>query len=261
MLTAFAPAALSLEAFRDAVTLDLAMFLLACFLASLVAGLAGFAFGLVASGIWLHVISPVQSAVLIAAFACVVQSLAIWRMRHLVRWRAIMPFVIGGAIGIPIGAEILRHVSQQTMRGVLGAFIIAFCIYFIAKPDLGRARSYPLLDGTVGVLGGIVGSLTGLAGIVINIWTTMQGLPKDEQRAVFQPSAVVLFILTLIWFSGAGIIPAGTGQLFLVGLPLVVIGTWLGLKLYGHLNDAAFRRLVLALLLVSGLTLVPSLFY
>lgn len=259
MLTAVAPIALSMDAFRDAMTFDLAVFLVACFLGSLVAGLAGFAFGLVASGIWLHVITPIQSAVLIAGFACVIQSYATWRMRHLVRWRAIAPFVIGGAIGIPIGAEILRYVSQQTMRGILGVFLILFCIYFLAKPNLGRAKSYALLDGSVGIIGGIVGALTGLAGIVINIWTTMQGLPKDEQRAVFQPSAVILFVITILWFGGAGIIPAGTGNLFLLGLPLVLIGTQIGFKLYGHLDEVAFRRLVLALLMVSGVTLVPSL--
>ncbi len=261
MLTAVAPAAFTLDALRQALTFDVAVFLLACFLGALVTGLAGFAFGLVASGIWLHVISPIQSAVLIAAFACVIQSYATWRMRHLVRWRAIAPFVIGGTIGIPIGAEILRYVSQQTMRGVLGVFLIVFCIYFIAKPDLGRARTYPLLDGTVGILGGIIGALTGLAGIVVNIWTTVQGLPKDEQRAVFQPTAVILFMFTIVWFAGAGIVPEGTTQLFVLGLPLVLIGTQIGLKLYGRLDEAQFRRLVLGLLLVSGMTLAPSLIW
>jgi uncharacterized membrane protein YfcA len=252
--------AMTFDVVRAMMTGNTAVFVLGAFLGALVAGLAGFAFGLVASGIWLHVITPVQSAVLIAAFACVVQSLATWRMRHMVNWRHIMPFVVGGAIGIPIGAEILRHVSQQTMRGILGIFLIVFCIYFIAKPDLGRAKRYPVLDGVIGIAGGIIGALTGLAGIVINIWTTMQGLPKDEQRAVFQPSAVILFILTILWFGGAGIIPEGTGTLFLIGLPLVVVGSWIGLRLYGHLNETNFRRMVLGLLFVSGLTLVPSLF-
>ena len=126
---------------------------------------------------------------------------------------------------------------------------------------LGKSYKPTLYTCTmvVGVFGGVIGALTGLAGIVINIWTTMQGLPKDEQRAVFQPSAVILFILTIIWFGGAGIIPEGTGQLFLIGLPLVLVGTWIGLRLYGHLNEAQFRRMVLALLFVSGLTLLPSL--
>ena len=50
--------------------------------------------------------------------------------------------------------------------------------------------------------------------------------------------------------------PADTIRLFLFGLPVLLVGTWLGMKLYGHLNEAMFRRVVLVLLLVSGATLV-----
>ena len=43
-----------------------------------------------------------------------------------------------------------------------------------------------------------------------------------------------------------------------IGLPALIIGTWLGWKLYGKLDEASFRRVVLALLLISGLALVAS---
>jgi hypothetical protein len=33
-------------------------------------------------------------------------------------------------------------------------------------------------------------------------------------------------------------------------------GTWLGLKLFGRIDEAAFRKIVLALLFVSGVTLM-----
>jgi hypothetical protein len=33
-------------------------------------------------------------------------------------------------------------------------------------------------------------------------------------------------------------------------------GTWAGLKLFGRLGDAAFRRVVLLLLLISGVSLL-----
>ena len=49
-------------------------------------------------------------------------------------------------------------------------------------------------------------------------------------------------------------------QLFLCGLPLVVLGQWIGLKYDGKLNDAAFRKLLLWLFLLTGVALVlPSL--
>ena len=52
---------------------------------------------------------------------------------------------------------------------------------------------------------------------------------------------------------------ADTIRLFLVGLPILLAGTWLGLRLYGRVDEAGFRKLVLALLLVSGAALIFSL--
>ena len=66
----------------SAVPLELIVFLSACFTGALVAGVAGFAFGLIASAIWLHVIAPAQSAALIAAFAIIIQGASLWKLRH-----------------------------------------------------------------------------------------------------------------------------------------------------------------------------------
>ena len=41
-----------------------------------------------------------------------------------------------------------------------------------------------------------------------------------------------------------------------IGLPVLLAGTWLGLRLYGRLDEAGFRKLVLILLLVSGIVLI-----
>ena len=40
----------------------LALFLLATFVGGIVTGLAGFAMGLVVSGVWLHILTPAQTA-------------------------------------------------------------------------------------------------------------------------------------------------------------------------------------------------------
>jgi len=61
--------------------------------------------------------------------------------------------------------------------------------------------------------------------------------------------------------SAASLIVAGagdrqTGTLYLLGLPMLFAGMWCGFKLYGRLDDRAFRKVILILLLVSGLSLI-----
>ena len=111
-------------------------------------------------------------------------------------------------------------------------------------------------DAGVGFLNGVLAGITGLAGILVTIWCGLRGWPKDQQRTIFQPVAVAIFVMTAVWLGAKGAIAADTIRLFLFGLPVLLVGTWLGMKLYGHLNEAMFRRVVLVLLLVSGATLV-----
>jgi uncharacterized membrane protein YfcA len=41
-----------------------------------------------------------------------------------------------------------------------------------------------------------------------------------------------------------------------ISLPALLAGSWLGLKLFGRLDEASFRKIVLVLLLASGAVLM-----
>jgi uncharacterized protein len=79
------------------------------------------------------------------------------------------------------------------------------------------------------------------------------------QRTVFQPVGVSVFAMSALWLGASGAVGFDTLRLFVIGLPILLAGTWLGLKLYGRVDDAGFRKIVLTLLLVSGAALLFSL--
>ena len=81
----------------------------------------------------------------------------------------------------------------------------------------------------------------------------LRGWPKDVQRTVFQPVAVAIFLMSALWIGARGAITPDIVKLFLAGLPALFAAPWLGLKLFGRFDDATFRRVVLVLLLVSGI--------
>src|SRR5512138_3303752 len=85
----------------DAVTLSL--FLVAAFFGGLTSGLSGFAMGLVVSGVWLHIITPEQNALLIVLCGLVTQGSGIWRVRKSIDSKTVAPFILGSALGIPAG--------------------------------------------------------------------------------------------------------------------------------------------------------------
>ena len=65
----------------------LALFLVSTLIGGVTTGLAGFAMGLVVSGVWLHIMTPAQTAALIVGYGLIVQSYSIWKMRHALKWR------------------------------------------------------------------------------------------------------------------------------------------------------------------------------
>ena len=241
----------------------LGLFLLATFVGGVVAGLAGFAMSLVVSGIWLHILTPIQTVTLIVGYGLLVQGYGIWKLRHALSWRKVMPFLIGGAIGVPIGAVLLSYINPSIMRTVVGLLLVLYSAYGLVRPVIKPVQAKIPADIGIGFLNGLLGGLTGLAGIVVVIWCQLRGWPKDIQRTVFQPVGFAVFVLTAISLSIAGDVSAETVKLYLLGLPLVLAGTWTGLRLYGRVDDAAFRRIVLLLLLGSGISLIvpPSLFH
>lgn len=239
--------------------LVLAVFLLSVFIGGIVSGLAGFAMGLVVSGIWLHILSPAQTAALIVGYGILVQSYSIWKLRHALNWRTVAPFIAGGAIGVPGGAVLLTYMNPDYLRTGVGVLLVAYSGFFLLRPTVHTVRTDLRADFGVGILNGILGGLTGLAGPIITIWCQLRGWSKDEQRAIFQPVILAAFVLTAASLAVTGTVTIELVKIYLMGLPLLIAGVWLGLKLYGHLDEAAFRKVILYLLLLSGLVLIVPL--
>jgi uncharacterized membrane protein YfcA len=241
----------------DGFSADLLIFLLATFAGALVTGLSGFAFGLVAASIWLYILTPLQTATLIIGFGLIVQGYSVWKLRRALDWRKLWPFIAGAAIGVPLGVSILGWANPAHVRAGIGVFLILYSLYALLRPSLPLVtKGGPAADAAVGFANGVLGGITGLAGILVVIWGGLRGWPKDRQRAVFQPVAVAIFAMSAFWLGFKGAVSADTIRLFLFGLPVLLAGTWLGMKLYGRLDEAAFRKVVLVLLLASGVALM-----
>src|ERR1700674_5804399 len=120
----------------------LGLFLLATFVGGVVAGLAGFAMSLVVSGIWLHILTPIQTVTLIVGYGLLVQGYGIWKLRHALSWRKVAPFIIGGAIGVPIGTLLLTHyVNPAYLRIGVGLLLVLYSAYNLARPAFKPVES------------------------------------------------------------------------------------------------------------------------
>jgi uncharacterized protein len=236
----------------------LGLFLVAAFIGGFSSGLAGFAMGFVVSGIWLHILTPVQTTTLIVGYGLLTQGYGVWKLRHALAWKTLAPFIIGGTIGVPIGTTLLTYVDPIYLRSAIGLLLVIYGTYGLTQPMLKPAPDKTSADAAVGLVNGVLAGLTGLPGFVITIWCQLRGWTKDLQRAVFQPVMLAAIIINVVSLSFAGAFTSDIVKLYLLGLPAMLAGIWVGFKLYGKLDDIAFRKLMLLLLLVSGLALIAA---
>jgi hypothetical protein len=240
--------------------IELALFLIATFTAALVAGVTGFAFALVAAAVWLHILTPLQTATLTISYGLIVQGYGFWKMRHAFDWRKVWPYIAGGIPGVAVGVQVLRFANSAYLRAGIAVFLMLYAIYSLTRPAIGPFKGGAAADAVIGFFSGALGAMAGFPGIIVVIWCTMRGWPRDMQRGVFQPVSVAMLAMSASAIAATGSIAVSTVYLFLLGLPALALGTWAGFALYGRTDDEQFRKIVLWLLLVAGVLLLQSVF-
>src|SRR5260221_590193 len=125
-----------------------------------------------------------------------------------------------------------------------------------ASTRRGAYASVPRMDPLLVYV--IMGGLGGRTGPVPTLWCALRGWDKDAQRAVFQSFNLVMHALTLSVYATSGLVTAEALGMFVVIAPAMVIPALIGARLYARVSDATFRRLILVLLLISGIVLLAS---
>src|ERR1044071_5752102 len=126
---------------------SLGLFLIAAFLGGMTTGLSGFAMGLVVSGIWLHLITPSQNALLIVLCGLVTQGLGIWRVRHAIDRATVLAFIAGSAVAI---GTVVTTVDQNIVRVTIGVLLLVFSTYSLVRPKIVVAHGGTPIEAGVG---------------------------------------------------------------------------------------------------------------
>lgn len=231
-----------------------------CFVAAFCSGLAGFSFNLVAAAILFHFLAPQTVAPVLVLGSMLIQLGTIRPIVPAIRWQVLRPYVIGGVLGTPIGVLILRNFDAGPIAAGVGLLLVAYAGVTLTRIALRQTSTAvsagPGADVAVGFGGGILGGIAGMSGALPAMWADFKGLRKDEARAIFQPFTILMQMAAAVALVIGGFFGPETARLLLMALPGIILGAWLGMKVYGRVSPEQFRIVLLALLLVSGISLL-----
>jgi len=244
------------EALPD--TAALAFTLAGALIAGFTTGFAGFGTALVASGLWFHAL-PAQMVPPLAVLASVAaQLVGLVAVRPSFEWARALPYLAGGALGVPFGVIALGLASPGLLKLSVGGFLVLYAatqLLGLERRTIGTWGGKPA-DGAVGVAGGFLGGFAGLSGALPLVWLQMRGGPSAEQRATYQPFNLIVLALAGLAMTVSGALDAQVALIAALCLPATLGGAWIGVRAYRAVDEALFRRVVLILLLGSGLLMV-----
>ena len=232
------------------------IFLIGSLIAGFIQGLTGFAFGLVAMSFWVWALSP-QLAAPLVVFASLwghIISLSSEKKNYHFNKSLVLPYIVTGVIGVPIGTWLLDKVQPETFKLVLGTFLVVWSPLMLFNPKINFIqKSGKIADSFVGFLGGILGGLGGFSGSLPSAWVTLKNLSKDKQRYIMRHFNFSIQICAMIAYLIHGNITAEHLPYMMTLLITVSLPAILGAKLFYKISEIQFKRIVLSLLFFSGL--------
>lgn len=227
--------------------------------AGFVKGVVGFAQPLVIiSGLTLFLSPELALAGLIVPtlIGNVVQSLrqgaaAAWDSARMFRL-----FLLTGGITLVLSAQLVRVVPERWMLLIIGVPVVAFVLLQLSGMRLRVRPDNRVAEATVGAFAGITGGLMGVWGPPTVTYLTARNTPKADQMRVqgviYGAGSVALMGAHL----GSGVLRAETLPFSIIMILPALLGMWIGGLVSDRIDQTAFRRATLVVLLLAGANLI-----
>lgn len=221
-----------------------------------VQGLSGFAFGLVATSFWAWMMAPQQVVPLVVLGSLLGQCVSIVSVRSNICFHRVSPFVLGGLVGVPLGAAFLHGLDASAFRAFVGIGLIIFCSLMLSTDHFPKIEAGRPMDVGVGFISGTLAGACGIGGPPMTLWCSLRKWEITTQRATFQTFFIVMQVQVLGIYIWLGLIDRSLLSIFAVLAPVIIGASWLGSRVASNYAHHKFQRLIFLLLLVSGVMLI-----
>lgn len=237
---------------------------LAVFTAAFLAGVVGFAYGLVALPLLILVGIPLDVVVPINLAIALVARLLVLRLSWAhVSWPRASRLALGSVPGALAGVVVAATVPEDRLRvtaGVVVLVAVAAIVVVQRRQRLASAvgrggRPRAAVELAIGAAGGLLGSTTSLNGVPPALLMTVRRLPSREVVADLAVYFILGNAVALGMLEVAGRVAWGEmAPLAILWVPVALLATRLGTRVGPRLPHTAFRRLTLALVVASAAT-------
>lgn len=165
-------------------------------------------------------------------------------------------FLLIGAVALVACAQLVRVFPDQVMMAVIGVPVTFFaCLQLVGYQFNLSGRSLRV-EVVAGSVAGALGGLSGIWGPPTVAYLTALNTPKQDQMRVQGVIYGLGAVAMLGAHIGSGVLRAETIAFSVAMVPTAFLGMWIGMAVMDRIDQKAFRRATLFVLLVAGLNLL-----
>jgi len=224
-------------------------------LAAFTQSLTGFGSALVSMAVLPGLIGIRTAAPLVALITVTIDGVLLARYRQALNLRAIWRLVAALVLGVPLGILVLRRVEERFVLAILGAVIAGYALYALLSPRLPRLE-HPAWAYGFGFIAGVLGGAYNTSGPPVVIFGNCQRWPPSEFKGNLQGFFLVNDLLVIAGHALSQNLTPLVLRDYLIVLPALIVGLFVGGWLDRRLDPGLFRKIVLVLLVVMGLRLL-----
>jgi uncharacterized membrane protein YfcA len=220
--------------------------------AALVRGFTGFGFALTAVPLLGLFMTPLQSVPVAVTLQLLIGVTDFRRASRDSHWPSLRWLILGGLVGSPVGALVLSVVSAPVARVLIAAITIGAVTALNAGCRLASAppRGPTML---VGLAAGLFNGLAAMPGPPVIVYYTSGPFSRVAARASMIVFFLVASIAALASVAMLGLLDLRTVVLTVLGVPIMLLGTWLGDIGFHRGSDTLHRRVSIASLAIVAL--------
>jgi uncharacterized membrane protein YfcA len=223
--------------------------------AYLIFGMSGFGSTLIAVPLLAHLM-PLKFAIPMVVLLDCVSAFSMGLKLRADVWKAefvpLLPFLL---VGLFAGAFVLLKVPPRWLLLGLGVFVLVFGGHFLihrtAAIRLPRWAAAP-----TGIIAGTTSSALGVGGPIYVFYFTARGATPDQIRATVPAVFTFTSAARIAIFTGVGLFNTDVLSAAAALLLVMALGLWCGHRLHGRLTRDQAMRVIGALLLLSGVSLL-----
>ncbi len=225
------------------------------FCAALEQTISGFGFALIVMPLATLILGIKTAAPLVALTGLTLYTINLLRYRQAINLHEIVRLGVAAALGVPLGVWGLVNLPESLIKSLLGFILIAYALFNFARPVTRQILS--LRWGYLaGLVTGCLGGAYNTPGPPLIVYGTLRHWQREEFRAILQTLFFLTGALTVTshWF--AQLVTPTILTMYLLIVPALVAGIVIGARLDRRIDHATFRRIVVGMIFVLGLSLV-----